>query len=532
MADLMIKIAKREKKPIDYGLLLQVKGVAQTSMGNNSKALELHMDSYKIFDSIKNKEGKIFAMVNIATVHLNLGNPAKAKAYLVRALAVTDKTDSEKLRFIYANLGVAYDFEEDPVKAISYYKKAIPHLERFKDYNGLAVNYHNIAEDYNGLAQWGIAEEYELKALEYQKKSGSKNTLAMVSLSLGHLYVRSNQLSRSKEYLEIGGKAARELQSPYYLETYYEEMANWHKASGDFKKSNAFLTKLIALREIIHSDESRQASALMEEQFQSHQKNKQIELLKMQKKLDAAKIEKSRFWWLLFLAVTILCVIVILVLYRNYKLKQKANLLLNRENSTLNEINARLENENILSQFETLKNQVSPHFLFNSLNALSSLIATQPKKAILFTNTFSKIFRSTLSLKDKHIVTLTEELHYVQAYLELQQMRFGDNLRVTISECSENNNQFLPPFSLQMVVENAIKHNSLSKSEPLHIGISVKDNFLIVTNTLQPRKFVEDSTGTGIKNIQSRYNYLTHVKPVFEIRGNEYYVQLPLISEE
>ncbi|MGV3695994.1 tetratricopeptide repeat-containing sensor histidine kinase [Flavobacterium sp.] len=531
MADSMMRIAKKKKRIIDYGLLLQVKGVAETSLGNNTEALGYHMDSYHLFDSIRNNEGKVFAMVNIATVHLNLGNYPKAKDYLFRALAITDKKDGSKLRYIYVNLGVATNYE-DKRKAIEYFKKAIPYLMQAKDYNGLAVNYHNIAENYMEFREYVKAEEYELKALDYQKVSGSKSTLAMVSLSLGHLYGIDNRLAKSKYYLEIGGAAAYELQSPYYREIYYEEMANWYEASGDFKNSHVFLRKLIALRDTIHSNETLEANTRIEEQFQYNLKTKEIELLKIQKKLDDVKIERNHFWWIVFLIITLLSLIILIVLYRNYKLKQKANRLLNLEREELAQLNAKLTDENILGQFETLKNQVSPHFLFNSLNALASMIATNPHKAVLFTNAFSKIFRNTLELKDRHLLTLREELQHVNAYLELQKMRFGSNLIVDIAVSSDCLNFYLPPFSLQMVVENAIKHNIISEKEPLQIVIRTEGHFLIITNNLQNRKFVEDSTEIGLKNIQSRYRYLRADEPIFEVRNNEYYVQLPLITEE
>lgn len=532
MADSLLEITRSQKRIIDYGLLLQVKGVAETSLGNNTKALGYHMQSYRIFDSIQNNEGKIFAMTNLAAVHLNLLNFKKAQDYLFKALAITDKNDGPNLRVIYVNLGVSYDYAGEVAKAIGYFEKAIPYLQKVNDYNGLAINLHNIALGYVKLQDFRKAENYDLRALAYQKKSGSKSTLAMISLSLGSFYGQSGQLQKSKDYLEIGGKAAAELNSPYYKETYYEEMANWYEASGDYRNSMLFLQKLVALRDTIHSEESLEANTKIEEQFQNSLKTKEIELLKVQKKLDAAKIENNKFWRLVFLVVSVLCVVIIVVLFRNYKLKQKANRLLKQEKSQLTEQNLQLENENILVQFETLKNQVSPHFLFNSLNALASLISTNPEKAVAFTNAFSKIFRNVLERKDRHLIALREELQHVNAYLSLQEMRFGTNLRIDILVPSERMNAYLPPFSLQMVVENAIKHNSISSAEPLTIKIRTNENFLIVTNNLQTRKFVEDSTETGIRNIRSRYKYATALEPVFEVRNNEYYVQLPLIEEE
>ncbi len=532
MADSLSGLALRKKRPIDYGLLLQVKGVAKTSLGANSEALALHMKSYRVFDSIGNNEGKIFALINISTVYMNFENIPKSREYLLKALTLTQKKDYNLLKTIYVNLGVSYTYEDDFSKAIAYYLNAIPYLEHENDHNGLAVNYHNIAACYNEMKDLANAEAYELRALEHYRKSGSKSTLAMISLELGELYTQSRQLEKARKYLEIGGKAAHELNSPYYRDTYYEYLAQWFKVSGNYKESAAYLEKLVALRDTIHSDEAMQNNATLEQQFQSSLQAKEIELLKVQKKLSQSQMERTHFWRVVFSLISVLCLVIIVVLFRNFKLKQKANRLLKQEKNELAEQNLRLENENILVQFETLKNQVSPHFLFNSLNALASLIGTDPKKAIAFTNAFSKIFRNALELKDRPLVALSDELQHVNAYLALQQIRFGDNLRVNITVPSDRMKEYLPPFSLQMVIENAIKHNRISSDDPLEIAITAKDGFVVVTNNLQMRQFVEDSTGTGIANIRSRYKYVTSAEPVFEIRNQQYYVELPLITEE
>lgn len=532
MANSLLKIAKQNKRIIDWGLLLQVKGVAETSLGNNPEALRYHMRSYHIFDSINNDEGKIYALINIGAVHLNQENFKKGQDYLFRALSISDKKDANILKTIYVNLGVSYEYTGNQKQAVEYYNKAIPYLEQAKDYNGLAVNYHNIAEAFNTLQDYKSAEVSELKALEYHKKAGSKSTLAMISLRLGSLYVKSGQLEKAKSYLEAGGKAAHELDSPYYKETFYQEMAEYCKVAGEPAKGIVYLQQLMALREKIHSDEIIETNARIEGQFQNNIKTNEIQLLKLQKKFDASKIEKNRFWGIFFLIISVLCAVIILIMYRNYKFKQEANLLLKIERTKLKEQNLQLKNENILVQFETLKNQVSPHFLFNSLNALASLIRTNPTKAVEFTNAFSKIFRNTLELKDRHLVTLEEELQHVNAYLSLQKMRFGENLIINISIPADKMKDYLPPFSLQMVIENAVKHNSITSGQPLKIDIGIEGDFLVVKNNLQLRKFVEDSTETGVRNIRSRYKYVTALEPVFEIRNNEYYVQLPLIQEE
>lgn len=530
--DSFIAIAVKNKNAKELGMLLMVRGVAETSMGNDDTALQNHMRSYRIFDSIKFTKGRIYSLCNIAATHLNIGNYTQARDYLNRALAITKKDDCNNLKTIYVNMGVTYEHQDNPEKAIEYYTKAIPCQEQMGDNFSLAVNYHNIGEVYQELGNYEKGKYYGLKAMEYQKKSGSRNALAMVSFSMADIYMHYKQYDKALQFLQEGHKAGLKVEAPYYNELYYEGMYHMYKEKGDYRKSIGYLEKLMLLRDTLHSEEKLKTNSTLEARFKSDLKTKEIELLKTQKKLDDSKIERTRMWWFVFFIISILCLIIIFILYRNYKLKQRANLVLGKEKMALEEQNLRLENENILVQFETLKNQVSPHFLFNSLNALVSLIKTDPDKALEFTAVFSKIFRNALELKDRHLITLKEELQHVDAYFYLQQMRFGESLVIQKVIPATTLNNYLPPFSLQMVVENAIKHNIVTVSRPLRITISVSGNVLTVANNLQPRQHVDDSTGTGIANIVSRYKYLNSQEPVFEVRNNQYIVELPLIIEE
>jgi LytS/YehU family sensor histidine kinase len=231
------------------------------------------------------------------------------------------------------------------------------------------------------------------------------------------------------------------------------------------------------------------------------------------------------------------CLIATGMTYQNYKFRKKAQLYFSR----LRAEKRQLEKENILVRSEALRHQVSPHFLFNSLTSLTSLIKTDPESAIAFTKGFSQIFRDTLELGDRHLVPLSEELRQVNAYMEIQKIRFGDNLIFDRSFCVAHLKGSLPPFALQMVVENTVKHNIITHEHPLQISIGTENGAVVVTNTLQPRRDTRaegelsgarsDSTGIGHKNIRQRYRYITAAEPVFEIRGNAFYARLPLIGE-
>ncbi len=189
-----------------------------------------------------------------------------------------------------------------------------------------------------------------------------------------------------------------------------------------------------------------------------------------------------------------------------------------------------LQKENFRAQLEALKNQVNPHFLFNSLNVLNSLIYVDPDKAATFLSQMSEVYRALLDSGDKPLVPLGKELELAKAYIYLMQTRFGDNVQFKVEVPPAYLHLQLPPTSLQMLLENAIKHNGSTTNKPLHISVFVKDAKLVVENNLQPRLEEVVSTKVGLQNISSRYTYFTDEK--VEVAQNEqsFIVALPLLD--
>lgn len=194
-------------------------------------------------------------------------------------------------------------------------------------------------------------------------------------------------------------------------------------------------------------------------------------------------------------------------------------------------LNEQLRNQQIRTQFEVLQNQMSPHFLFNSLNTLTTLIAENPKTAIDFTQTLSEVYRYILQNKEKELVQLSEELDFCQSYIFLLQMRYPENLTVHFSIDPALQNLYIAPLTLQMLIENAIKHNVISKTDPLQIDIYVEhDKDLVVKNNLQLKKTLEKSTKTGLANIRKRYQYLGQREIEVIVSQKNYMVVVPLIE--
>jgi len=192
--------------------------------------------------------------------------------------------------------------------------------------------------------------------------------------------------------------------------------------------------------------------------------------------------------------------------------------------------NEELKNQQIRTQFEVLQNQMSPHFLFNSLNALTTLIAENQDVAIEFTQKLSEVYRYILQTKERELVQLSEELEFARAYLFLLQMRYPENLQFELSVDPESQEQYLPPLTIQMLIENAVKHNTVSKSSPLKIEIYSDTGLsVIVKNNLQPKKTLEKSTKTGLANIRKRYQFFGNREIDIITTARNYMVAVPLI---
>lgn len=215
-------------------------------------------------------------------------------------------------------------------------------------------------------------------------------------------------------------------------------------------------------------------------------------------------------------ALVVGCVLIIRLIYQ----KQIVKL----ENETL-------RREALQSQFESLKNQLSPHFLFNSLTALKTLIREAPDTAQNYVNNLSKALRYTLQSNEKQLVTLKEEMIFMESYLYLIKMRFDTNLSV-ITSIKENYFSYrLPPLTIQTLLENAIKHNEISKEKPLIITIITTDNeMLAVWNNIQEKITEEEGTGIGLTNLSKQFQLLIGKDISISNQNNQFRVEIPLIK--
>jgi len=201
---------------------------------------------------------------------------------------------------------------------------------------------------------------------------------------------------------------------------------------------------------------------------------------------------------------------------------------LNEDNESLYLKSKILEKKNYLAKYEALKSQVNPHFLFNSLNVLSSLVYTDSKKSDLFIKKFADVFRYVLELNNENLVKVEREIDFLNSYLFLHKIRYGDSLQVTINLSTTILNKLIPPLSMQLVVENALKHSRVDADDTLYIYIEETESNIIVRNTYQANLQDVVSTGIGQNNLIEKYHLLGLEEPKFYISDNYYISELPV----
>ena len=191
----------------------------------------------------------------------------------------------------------------------------------------------------------------------------------------------------------------------------------------------------------------------------------------------------------------------------------------------------KFQKESIKAELTTLKNHLDPHFLFNNLNILSSLIAKDKKLSQDFLEKFAEVYRIILQSGSEEIVELKKELSFISAYMYLLEIRFEDTIQLNLSIDKKDEGLYLPPLTLQMLIENAIKHNSISELRPLKISVESQNGYISVKNNLQPKKLELPNSGqTGLDNIKRRYAHFTDQNVEVIKNSHSFIVRVPLVN--
>jgi two-component system LytT family sensor kinase len=190
----------------------------------------------------------------------------------------------------------------------------------------------------------------------------------------------------------------------------------------------------------------------------------------------------------------------------------------------------RFKKESIEAQYQNLTSRLNPHFLFNSLNTLSTVVEEDPKMAVNYIRELSVVYRYVLNSQKASWSDLTAEIKFTQSYILLLKMRFEDNLTINLDICKTHLNYHILPMTIQLLIENAVKHNEISNNHPLEIKIFCEEEILVVTNNKQKRNIMPSTTKVGLHNISERYRFLVKKEVIIEDNNESFTVKIPLVK--
>jgi hypothetical protein len=236
------------------------------------------------------------------------------------------------------------------------------------------------------------------------------------------------------------------------------------------------------------------------------------------------KISKESFNWMAIYKFIAVCIAAVIIFTLVYEI-----LFLSKEREMDNKIVDQLDRERSQAELQALTNEMDPHFIFNSLNTLNHLIINQPQQAHLFNNKLAQVYKYFLINKTRELISLKDEMEFIDNYFFLLQIRHDGKLQLQAELNEENNKVMIPPFALQVLIENAIKHNEFTDDNPLLIKITMNGQYIRVSNNAKPKPYAVNSTGIGLKNLSSRYRIISRKDIEIEKGRDNFTVKLPLI---
>lgn len=556
-------------------------GMVFEQIAEYPKALSCYAKAYDISVELNNKRDMSKILSNIGNIYLSTKDYKNALKLFNKSILVKEKIgDAQGVANVYNNISVIYFSTKDYDSSLFYMNKALVVYKQLNDLQSVGRSYGNLGSIYVCLGDKIRAVDYISKGYKIRKSIGDIEGMSRSFFTLGELYYDDNvaySILNFKKSLHLSkiAKLAK-LETECYL-----------KLSGLYEKLNKFSTSL-AYYKLYHNNNdsifnSKNQKMLLDLQtkydtrFKDNElriSNKNAQIYKLNFEKSKIQVEYQKKIKCVFIIFFLLSFIIGIVYYLLFRYNKKRNLLLMSKNieietqkqeiyeqhKCLEKLNIELEQqkvlislqnekirkelehslyasevlyrENIQLRFDFLKNQLNPHFLFNTFSTLVSLISYKQDVAIKFTRSLSNVYRYMLSGNEKGLSRLHEEIEFANSYLFLISIRFDSNVRILFDINEADKSCYLPFLSLQLLIENAIKHNVISKSNPLTIEVKSADGEIVVTNNLQKKSYVEYSTNVGLNNIVNRYELLCSEKVCIIESSTHFTVRLPLIKSQ
>lgn len=530
--DSLLAIPAAEQDPLLRMWIYNYKGHAFRLLGKHDEAMSAQVQAYELADSLNDIQGKVESQIAIGIIHMDLKEIEAARRELLKVYDLTEAFPVAKDYRVPLILGAIALKSGNKESALTWYEKALPLAEASGDSLTICDVRFNLGVAYLQKPDPQKSERYLLSALASIPHDGYGQLEARAREALASLYVEQERLDEVPPLLDRAHELSIAISAGDALQNVLTTRIRYLLARGDTAAALQVSQRLIEVKDSLSTVYHEETLAEVQASFNVARMEKELELTKAEAEVNKLRAQRSWIAWGALAVIGVLAIVLIVLSRRQYLLKKQAAVVLEQDKERLLEENEFLHQENLMARFETLKSQIDPHFLFNAMNTLYTLVETEPKKAREFVASFSALYRKVLTSRERTIVPVQEELELVHHYLFLQRIRFGDSLRVTVDVPAHALKGYLPPFTLQMLLENAIKHNVISAAHPLHITITVEGDHLVVRNDLLPRGTKDASTGTGLENIKRRYIMLGADEPAFTVNDPYYTASVPILSQE
>lgn len=514
-------------------------GVIYQIKADYRQALFHHLQAMRINEHQSNIARRAKTLNNIGQVYFMLKKYDQSLLYYNQAIAYvlrdTSSSINETLIAYYNNIAGSYVELKKTERAILYYERS--------NQKSVAVTGHP-----NGIGCVNLAEIYinqnNVKKAKYYCNEAfriSKNNAYLQFICyfcFGRIAALDGKYDEALQNFFLSKKISEKSGIFWQRAEIGLEIALVYQKKNDFKRAFQYYKEFHETSSKTLNETLTKQISEMQAKYDASKKDEQIERLSHEKERIKAESDKSRLmgYFMIFSVIGISGIGIVVA--RNMILKQRfhnkalseKNAITQLQKEQIERANMVLVAEKITAQYEVLKSKIDPHFLFNSLSTLSALIVKGRESALFFVENFSELYRRILNTSEQQLISLEEELEIVKRYLFLQQIEFGKNLCVKTEISPSFRQKKIPPFALQMVVENAIKHNVISSRQNLHINISTSEKRIVVENTLQLKRYKIQSTGIAVKNIFERYKMVSDMLPTFEEHETIYCVTLPLLD--
>ena len=489
------------------------------------KAIDCITQSLQLAEAAGDKRREADAYVCFSTIYyMTSDDLAKTEEYLLKAKPLYESINHEEgLSFVYSNLSLIYYEEKNYAKALEVIEKCLKIQEKRGDLFGAATSFHNRANILGELGRYDEALKNYDREVAIFKQIGDQEGLSDAYSSMGELWFKQKKYPEAirlcQEALQIavamGGNNVSEANA-------CECLYNAYSGQGDYQKALEFLEQLSSVKDSLQSQET--AEKLKQMELERETVADSLEREKEKFRLEQALRRKDQTaGWLIaggLGAVSVALAFWVRMLY------------FRRRSQEMQVRSESLEKQQLLNEIDLLKTQVNPHFLFNSLSILTSLVHVNPDLSEQYIEQLARSYRYILEQKDQMLVTLRTELDFIRSYAFLLKIRFENKFELHLDLPDDIlDNYKVAPLTLQLLVENAVKHNRMSVKEPLIVEVSCDDEqTLVVKNRLQPRTTPSASTGIGLQNIINRYALLTD-RPVWTgEQEDEFVVKVPLLQ--